>query len=438
MTARRQNIISAIVVANLIWIGAMVTAHEIVLAGKPLPLNAGVDRASATVDPREIRLRDVWDRGTARIAIPQTTYFRTGLEIPVAQWSDQPRLGATRVSIHLAQVPLDQAMAAITAQSRVRLDVSPTNLLTRPMAVRPVVTLDGDSIPLSEAVLTLCTQSNLNMLTEEPSGGARTAAPVDGSPRILLGQGAADRRPGIWSVAGAFAFDLVRIDQTGALRPDGTADDSISLSINLHAEPKVMVLATPTKIDVTEMVDERGVSLLKSPASANQAGNWRRNLQVTLPADHGRWIRRLAADTTWTVGTATAPISVPDAVKAAGSTFSNGGIDALIQSVTRPTEPTQLNTQLTVVVVYSQKAGATLDWPTLSPLLRRGHVWIDGWGVPTSIQAQADAKAKPPVMKITYQWTNMQRGAPGPLRIDVPLGADKIHVPMEFRDVPLP
>jgi hypothetical protein len=438
MTARRQNIIAAIVVLNVVWIGALVTVHELALEGRPLPLEAGIANVNAApVDPREFRMRDVWDRGIGDRAPVATTFLRTGIEIP-AQWPDQPRLAATRVSMHVVQLPIDQVIKALSTQSHVRLDLSPTNLLTRPNAPHPFISIDGDSIPLEEAMLRFCTQSNLMMLAEEPSGGQRNIAPIDGSPRILLVSGNGNRRAGTWSVSGAFAFDLLHIDQTAVLRPDGLADNSIVLAINMHVEPKVWVLAPATAMTVTEMVDENGKSLLAAPATIGQTGNWGRNLAVKLPADHGHWIGRLRVDSIWTIGATPASVTIPDVAKAAGSKLSAGGIDALIQSIAQPTDPSQVNTQLSLAAVYTQRSGATLDWPTIGPLLRRGRVWIDGWGAPASIQARADNKAKPPTVQITYQWNNMQRGAPGAMHIELPLGADKVHVPMEFHNVPLP
>jgi hypothetical protein len=439
MTARRQNIISVLVVLNLLWIGAMATVHEVVMAGRPLPLDAGITTiAVKQVDPRELRLRDVWDRGIADLQPPSTMFLRTGMENLSPQWSDEPKLQATRVSIHLAQVPIADAIAAIESQSHVRIDPSPLNLLTRVNAPRRFVTLDGDAIPLTEALLRVCTQGNLMLAQEEPSGGQRNIAPIDGSPRVVLSQGNGDRRPGVWSSTGAFTFDLTHIDQSAALSPSGLANDSLSMEFYIRAEPKVWVLSPATATTVTELVDENDKSLMKSPATTGQNGNWIRTINVNLPADHGKWIKRLAADTIWTVGTTPAEITIADVTKAAGTKLSAGAIDAVIQNVNRPTDPAQVNTQLSLAAMYWQHAGSTLDWATIAPLLRRGRVWIDKWGTPSSIQVRADNKAKPPTMLITYQWNNMQRGAAGALHIELPNAVEKVHVPMEFRDIPLP
>jgi hypothetical protein len=358
----------------------------------------------------------------------------------VPQWSKEPRYSATRVSLHLLQVPVAEALAALTAQSHVRFDLSPPDLLTRVNGLKASITLDADSMSLTEAILRLCAQSNLAILPEEPSGGSRQIAPYDGSPRILLSRAGADRMVGIWTESGAFGFDLTRIDQSGPLRPDAATADNVALTINLHAEPKVWVLGAPVtnQLAVTEMIDENGNSLISAPVSVSNAGLWRRNLNVRLPADHGRWIKRLVADCVFTVGTRTDAISVPDIEAVSGSTLRTDAIAATFQSVIRPTEPAQVNTQMSIVVAYSPRDASSIDWATIAPLLRRGRVWIDGWGTPSQIQSQADNKAKPPLMRVTYVWNNMQHGAPGGLRIELPVVVEKLHFPMEFRDVPLP
>jgi hypothetical protein len=233
----------------------------------------------------------------------------------VARIEEAGRIGMTRLTLRLDDVPARDAVAEIARQARAPIPTDPPDLLTGKSS--PAVSLRADRRPYWDLMQDLCRQTGLEVTLV-----TRQNREIG----LGLARGTAEWMDKPIALGGPLLIRADHLERTSGLhlKPPLAASGDFSISLTVFAEPKLKVLDYSDVLKLEEAVDDQGNSLIPPDANDLAAnvdtfGNgrdgptsrWGVSAGLHYPKNPGTKITRLRASVNCQVQTRAATLEAP-------------------------------------------------------------------------------------------------------------------------------
>lgn len=284
----------------------------------------------------------------------------------------------------------------------------------------PGVNFDLKEVPLLEALMQLCAQQGWhiwsnNSLTVRPNTNGRTNGP--------------------WCVAGKFLFVLDPAPNIYLGATHGGGIGSRERIIQVITEPGVMVTKYPSTWTITEATDDTGEAVT---GELNTGVNGEHALRLLLSRGmSGKQRLALRGEATFEVATKHATVEVGSAAIDKGMTADAGGMTVEIDKVYRSERGLYF-----MSATFAQGSMSDEEWRKVKEYVHACRMQVfDRNGLPYTY-SQREVTREGDTVKVTSQfWRNGPstdiQGWFTAARLDVPLEARAVRVPIVFPEVPL-
>ena len=371
-----------------------------------------------------------------------TTQERSGVPAaaPAATDPKPDVTAASRVSLKLDDVTPAAALAALSKQTGYTLRGYDEQMWQH--VNLPKLSLDLKDQPFWSVVREVCGKGNIAPYPHSPGGGVNTLTFI---PTAQWG-GASDLLACPAHVNGAFMFVATNVQRNSSvvLTTPRTVTRSLSVELQVFAEPKVRVLQYDYRPDVTEAVDENGRSLAperggpgRTTGSVGQrAGAWNMSVPLRYATDTGRRLARLKGVVKLTVQVGSESATFDDVMDAKDQAKDAGARRAVLKGVRHIDD-----NQYEVTLVFPRAGGPAdpaefqngVENPTLQLLDADGRAFQFGGS-----NGIRDDDGEQLTAAYTFFANGPQNGRPVKLVWEVATGSREITVPFEFSDLPLP
>jgi hypothetical protein len=501
MTNLARNAVAVVAVVNVLWGGGLFVAYmvrDVTPPAQTLTATAGPAVASdavvtiagppvagtvaATGLPTMEQKRAHLEAGPTGSAAADAVVVRsTGTARgPHGRWEDRTGVALsppvvagvpmdpTAVTVHVKDEPIQRALAEVGTAVGATLVIYPSYVLRQ--SPFPRVTLDADGLPLLEVVNQLCAKTGLAAGPRSTSNWSQAPASADpAAPVIGLQVQEANYGLGPWVTTGPFAFEVQRISHVSPISDEPGAQGSLTVTLALQHEPKVVVLGQQANAAATALVDDDHHTLGAAPpppVARRPSGNllarmfglggggpapaapgepWNPftgTLMLTLngPPDLGRRITRLHVAPRFVIQTASERVEEP--VKRDGPTIDRvvGGVHVLVGPL-----QVQGSQQCTCEVTFDRGAKSTSNADPLGAALQGlCPVLTDDRGRALPVPQRMSQGEVGSTVHAQFYWVQQQYGdgaqllRPTKLVLDVPTAVQVVEVPVDLVDLPLP
>ena len=507
MTHLSRNGLAVVVVVNVLWGGGLFVAYMVRDGAPPAQASVGTPGPAVTSGPPVPSGTVVTIAGTplaatvAATGLPTLEQKRAHLEAgptgnpaddavvvrstgtakgPHGRWEDRTGIalpppvvaGApmdpTAVTVHVKDQPIQQALTAVGTALGAKLVIYPSYVLRQ--SPFPRVTLDADGQPLLEVLNELCAKAGLAAGTRSTSNWGYAPASADpATPVIGLQVQDADYGLGPWVTSGPFSFELQRVSHVSPISDAPGAQGSLTVTLAVQHEPKVVVLAEQPNPGATTLVDDDhhtlgaappppvvrqpngnvlarmfGLGGGPTPAAVGEPWNpFSGSLTLSLngPPDLGRRIARLHLAPRFVIQTASERVEVP--VKRDGPC-----VDRTIAGVHVLVGPLQVQgtQQCTCEVTFTlgAKSNSTNADPLSAAVRGLCPVLTDDRGRALPVPQRMSQGDFGSAFHAQFYWVQQEYGdgaqllRPTKLVLDVPTAVQVVEVPVDLVDLPLP
>jgi hypothetical protein len=369
-------------------------------------------------------------------------------------------LSPTLVSVHLNNVQTRKAISDFGKQTGVKLAmIQPEMWRGRSF---PAVTMDGDKIPLLEAVNEFSCKTGL--ATAGSNNGWAIPPSDPAHPRIPLTLQQDNRSLGPWEVFGPFAFEVQQISHSIALNQD-PANSPIQLMIEMQHEPRLVLLGKDQNVAVDEAVDDKGNKLGFTDFSQGQPrkrGLWSALLtggsraqpvqqpiywaplnqpfwvNLQCPASPGKSIAKFRAHTHILVQSQSETLEAVFADKDAVVEKTIAGIKCKVGPISTPSSQ-----QTNCSVQFTRDTMDPAAWSQIATALQSvSPRMLDDNGTPFPNMQLMGGNTQGDVVQANFYWYTQsadgQSPRPAKLVLDVPTKTRTVEVPIQFDNLPLP
>ena len=350
---------------------------------------------------------------------------------------------STRISLHLKDTLLEDAVAALGKAAGVKFSVADSVWDAR--GVAKSISLDVDDKPFWEVLLTLCDKS---ALTLAPRGmGTESAQRIPLYPATQFGGARSTilQRPHM--IHGPFLVTVDTINRVRNLAADKDGRDAVNLYMTGYCQPGTRV-GQMGQLIVEEAVDEAGASLLPeasrvvstfysdtSPGSLNISGS----LQV--PVNAGRKIARLKAKLPLIIISKVETLEIPDITTLAEPVHKTVGDCTFAVSPAKPGAQQDTWELEMVITRENMMGGRAPGFGVLqsSQLVDKdGNTWRGG-------SSSGGGSSQKMTFKLSYYLQNSSGAmsdaksrVPAKFVMEIPTQTREVSLPVEFKDLPLP
>jgi hypothetical protein len=335
-------------------------------------------------------------------------------------------LAPTLVSLDLRAVPANDAIHALEKAAGTAGPAVTYMLNTSRQAGVPV-TLKLDRTPLQEALLQIAGlgSMHINDMTI-PRSSLYAGESI---------QDAAETLPArIWSVSGPFCFTFQALEHEVRLAtPGSTPDELLILHILADMEPRLRPLRAPERWTITEIVDEKGNSLMPARPADVFVQDLHLRAHLKYPADAGKRIASLQASMTIALATKLARIDLETSTLAEPFVKDAGGYEVIVPPPERKTDAMLFSLQ------YHRTAMDADKWKEFLPSLlpsRPAMLAENGeqlWGLERDPKIAGDTATR-----VWEFHVSSKSPVPPKFILGVPTEVRVVTVPFAFKDLPLP
>ncbi len=350
----------------------------------------------------------------------------------------------TRITLHLKDAALDDAVAALGKAAGVKFSIADAAWDAK--GVAKTISLDVNQKPFWEALFTLCDRSGLSLPPPGFYSGNSSRIPL--SPAIQFGPTRTSIAQLPHFLYGPFlvtANNIQRIRNLG----DKSNRDSLTLQMTAYCQPGTRV-GQLGQLAIDEAVDETGASLAPDgPRTANPyfydvTPGWSYNFTASLqaPADAGKKIARLKASLPLVLISRVETLEVPDIATITTPVHKTLGDCTYTVNPLKPgtqKDTWELDLAVTRDNVLSGRGPGYSIFQSSQLLDADGNAWRGA-----ALSAGGNSAGKM-TYKMTYYSPNA--GIPGgdknahtPAKfvMEVPTQTRELTLPVEFKDLPLP
>lgn len=374
----------------------------------------------------------VVDRLKAALVECRDEEQRSSIELILKRIAEDSVLGPTRITLDITDAPITDAIAAINRQAGQHLLLFPSDVWPRESG--PMVTLRVDRQPLWAVVRELCSQANLEL------------TPTDDGIRLTPGCGAGIAH-GPATVAGPVMIVASRIYHQRSIEfsQGNLRNSEFGLSLLAMAEPKIKLMPGAAALRLTEVVDDRGNSLLSELAANETYGGgspyWTFNARLCFPANAGTKIAKLAGTLSFVAASAFNTVELTDLPAAQNVAVQSGQSRLIVRRITQTGE--RYDVSLSAIA----PPGDTAEFNRLQQLLYSAELRLlddKGQSILRSNGPNFVAADAPNALELSITFDrNLSDGRPAPgkatrLLWQIPTETRTIEVPFEMTNLPMP
>ena len=333
-------------------------------------------------------------------------------------------LGPSYITLHVKKASPAQVFAEISRQCFAPIHTAPDNLWDQ-SGFAPL-TLDVDRKPFWEVVPRVCQHYGIDFRQDQEEM------------KLMRGGG---RMVGLAHVEGAFLVVAHQISDSRQriLGPGGREQRNFGINFSIYPEPKINVLRSGGAVDLSEVVDDHGNSLIPKDSKRTNGwgsmmsfGSWNFYAPLAYPAKNpGKRIVRFRASTSLQVQTRVQELSIADLLQMKPQSVTINNTRVTIDSMQKKNEFYELH-----LIVHQPNFGGP-DWQPLMEQVQFRMKIYDAAGHPmrfnnmntSSNGAQLD-------LRLMYGGPGSPR-PPEKLVWNIPLESKPLTVPINFDDIPL-
>jgi hypothetical protein len=342
----------------------------------------------------------------------------------LGQIDDNRTLGASYITLHVAKAAPAQVFAQISRQCFAPIRTAPENLWDQ-SGFAPL-TLDVDRRPFWEVIPRIWQHFGVNMSQDQEGM------------RLMRGGG---QITGISHVEGAFLVVAHQISdsRTRTLGPAGRAQRNFGINFSIYPEPKIIVLRSGGAVDLNEVVDDHGNSLISSGSRVRSGwgammgfGSWNLYAPLTYPSKNpGKRVVRFRGSTTLQVQTRAQELSIPDVLHVRPTTVTVNNTRVTIDAMEKKNEFYELH-----LIVHQPNFGGPDLQPLMEQVQYRLKILDAAGNVMRFNNMNTSSNGAQLELRLAY-------GGPGAARLpdklvwNIPLESKPLTVPINFDDIPL-
>lgn len=358
---------------------------------------------------------------------------RSRIESILRQIAEESVIGATRISLDLSDVPINDAIAAINAQ----LAGGRTLLYPRELwqdGSGPRVTIRSTRQPLWSVLREITQQAGIEI------------TPCEDGLRLAPGCGGLARGPA--TVAGPILIAAGRIYHQRSIEftQGSLRNCEFGIQFNALVEPKIKTMPGASLVRVLEAVDDRGNQLLPPGGSQETFGGsgpyWSFAARLQYPDKPGARIARINGELVFSAATRFETIELTD-LSGVRNVVTVAGRDCrfIVRSVTQNGE------RYEVALAGAAPAGDVEAFHRVQQMLYTADVRLldaRSQSILRSAGPNFIASDHPNTLELTMTFDrNLSDGRPTPgaahrLLWPIPVESKPITLPFEIRDLPMP
>lgn len=358
---------------------------------------------------------------------------RIGYQPNLPRIESDPLLAPTRVSLHLHDVSVQEAFDQLARQANWDVRTDPGSPFDSGPTSR--VTIDGEGIPLCEALMRLYAQTPLRIVSASGSSTKSRNTILVSLPRQRQGVG-------IWSNSGAFAFEVKRVTQTIEFWPPSKQRNGFVMEMQWMAEPRLMVIARPSAAYVRSAVDDNGASMVQgNTVNVDRTGLIPMSFRLT-PAAGASRIVHLGAVAHVMVATDTETVIIPRAEATTQPiTFGDGHYQLAVTTALTPA-----HNWFDMTIDFKPVGRVSPQWNALKSALHGARILLAG---PTrgavvgmGIDPPKPLPGAPDHATFVYRW-DLPRNDPDDVRhgtifLEIARDVRIADLPIELVNLPVP
>jgi hypothetical protein len=354
-------------------------------------------------------------------------------------FAGDPALQATIVSVDVRGATRETALEAINkaARTEYKLVAPVAQSNTTPLPAPPPFDLRVERQPLLQAILQYRQMARLGVPPSRSSNQANLE-PNNGSGDL-----------GSWCVAGPMAFLATDISHrmNPATSGGGAESDDLTLRIDVMWEPKLKLTSFPQGLRLSEVVDEKGNTLLSggppeaylARASLREADPNGRSQDSTLfqrlryPRNPGRRIALLKGTGTYVAQLGSETVQITDPATAV--TKKVGKWEYTIGPFQGSTSP------MALPIVVQKGTASDEELASLMKSLQGLRPMLNPDDRPGAVNTRVTSQGAQTTITYTISVPPARAGGAPTVKVltvELPGEVRRIEVPVEFRDLPLP